>query len=286
VTELRADIERIVAIRLEAMAQAGPPVDLVETFAFPVHSLTIGDLLGLPRDNREPFERLRPQVMRDREARANERAAGMRAFRNYVRATIEQRRARPADDLLSKLISTGDLADDELIGIVEVLSGTATAHMLALSTFVLLYDRARWETLRAYTASIDTAVEELLRYLTVFQPGPVVGRTALEDVEVDGIAIKEGERITISLAAANRDPDKFADPNRFLLSRDASGHLALGHGRHMCLGQHLARLELQVGLAGLMQRFPTLRLAVPVDEVPLYSGEHEIYGVHHLPVTW
>jgi cytochrome P450 len=282
--ERRPGIERIVASRLDAMQQTGPPVDLVETFAFPVHSLTICDLLGFPDTDLETFDR-RPQVMRDREASADEAAAAAREFFDYVRSAIEQKRAQPTDDVLSDLVSTRELTDDELIGVAFMLSGTATANMLALGTFALLYDPERWETLRADPSLIEKAVEELLRYLTVFQPSPV-GRTALEDVEFDGITIKAGEHVTVSLAAANRDPEKFADPDRFEPSRDASGHLALGHGRHMCIGQHLARVELQVGLTGLIQRFPTLRLAVPVDDVPLYSDEHEIYGVHHVPVRW
>jgi cytochrome P450 len=92
--------------------------------------------------------------------------------------------------------------------------------------------------------------------------------------------------VTVSLTAANRDPARFPDPDRLDLGRGARGHLAFGYGRHVCLGQHLARVELQAGLAGLLARFPGLRLAVPAEEVRVHGGERFLHGVHELPVEW
>ena len=126
------------------------------------------------------------------------------------------------------------------------------------------------------------AVEELLRHLSVIT---IVVRAALADVEVAGHTVRAGETVTVSLAAANRDPGQFPDGDRLDLARGAHGQLAFGHGIHQCLGQQLARLEMRAALPALFRRFPGLRLAVPPEEVPMRSNM-AVYGVHHLPVEW
>jgi cytochrome P450 len=287
VQEHRPRIERIVADRLDAMEHTGPPVDLVETFARPVPSLVICELLGVPHGDRDRFERP-TAVMADRRSSPEEQIAASREFTDYARGVIERKRARPGHDILSNLIARGELTGDELRGVAGQLfiaGHETTPNMLALSVLALLCDRSRWEALRVDLSSIDAAVEELLRYLTIVQVGAFT-RTALEDVELEGVVIKAGVGVTVSLSAANRDPERFGDPDRLDVSRDARGHLAFGHGRHVCLGQHLARLELQVGLLGLLRRFPTLRLAVPAEELRLHAGDEFLHGVHELPVTW
>src|SRR6185503_3835114 len=110
-------------------------------------------------------------------------------------------------------------------------------------------------------------------------------RTALEDVEVGGVLIKEGETVSLSLSAANRDPERFDRPDVLDIKRSASGHMGFGHGVHQCLGQQLARIEMRIGFAALFREFPNLRLAVPVEEIPLRT-DMAIYGVHALPVEW
>lgn len=285
--ERRPQVERVVAGRLDAMERAGPPVDFVELFGQPVPSLVVCDLLGVPHADRERFERP-TAVMDDPLASARDKIAASREFTDYARAVIEQKRAKPGGDLLSALVARGELTDDELLGVtsqVFIAGHETTPKMLALGTFALLWDRSRWEALRADPASVDGAVEELLRYLTIVQVGAFT-RTAREDVELGGATIRAGEGVTVSLSAADRDPRRFADPDRLDLWRVARGHLAFGYGRHVCLGQHLARLELQVGLAGLLARFPALRLAVPAEEVRVHGGERFLHGVHELPVAW
>ncbi len=111
-------------------------------------------------------------------------------------------------------------------------------------------------------------------------------RTASEDAELGGVVIRRGEKVVVSIPAANRDPEKFTAPDQLDLGRDATGHLAFGHGRHMCIGQHLARLELEVALRGLLERFPTLDLAVPPEQLRFHGGEHQLYSVETLPVVW
>jgi cytochrome P450 len=284
---LRPRVERIVSARLDAMEQSGPPADFVETFALPVPSMAICDWLGVPHSDEVQFQRP-TDTLQDPSASAGAKIATRREFLDYATGVIAHKRGEPADDLLSELIATGDLTDDELAGIAMMVFAAGhktTATMLALSAFVLLSSRGCWEELRTDPSLMQPAVEELLRYLTISQVG-ATPRTALEDVELGGTTIQAGETVTVSLAAANRDPDKFADPDRFHLSRDASGHLAFAHGRHMCLGQHLARLEVEVGLTGLLQRFPTLDLAVPCQEIPVHGGDQFLYGVHKLPVIW
>ena len=288
VSEHRPAIERIVSMRLDAMESAGPPVDLVETFSLPAAAMTMCELLGVPHDERCRFEEPAAVITDMEGTTPEEKSEAMAEYYAYTRSILERKRRRPGNDLLSELLATGQLSDEELSGIAMVLFGAGhdtTSTMLSWSTFLLLYDRERWERLRAQLPDIDGAVEELLRYLTINQLGPFA-RTALEDVEVEGVTVRSGESVAISLAAANRDPGVFADPDRFDPSRDARGHLAFGHGRHMCLGQHLARLEVQIGLAGLMERFPTLRVALPAEDVERRSGHNHLAGVDHLPVAW
>jgi len=287
VNEHRASIERIVGGRLDAMKRAGPPVDFVQEFALPVPSIVICELLGVPPSDRHEFEHP-TAVLQDPDATNEEKIAAMHTFCDYCQRVVEQKRVHPTEDLLSELVATGELTDDELTGIALQLFDAGhetTASMLSLSVFALLCDRDQWEMLRAEPSLIENAVEELLRHLTLVQLGAFT-RTALEDVELDDLVIKAGESVTVSLTAANRDPARFADPDKLDFHRDAVGHLAFGHGRHMCLGMHLARLEMQVGIAALIERFPTLRLAVSADEVPLESSERFLYGVRQLQVAW
>ena len=283
----REAVEAIVAGRLDEMERAGPPVDLVEMFALPVASMTICELLGVPPGDGERFLRPSAVLMAGAETTADEKKAAMAEFYVYVRGVLMEKRAQPGNDLLTELVATGELTDDELTGLAFVLFAAGhdtTASMLALSTFFLLQDRSRWDALRADPSSVDRTTEELLRYLTI-TPAGIMSRTALEDVELDGCVIRAGQSVTVHTGAANRDPERFDDPDRFDPARDATGHLSFAHGRHMCLGQHVARLELRVGLEGLVRRFPMLRLAVPVDEVAMRDGIVR-YGVDELPVEW
>jgi cytochrome P450 len=159
-----------------------------------------------------------------------------------------------------------------------------TANMIALSALCLLRDPDQLDALRAAPELPDSAVEELLRYLTVVQFG--IRRTATEDLELNGHRIKAGTTVVAALPSGNRDEDQFPDaPDRLDVHRPYSPHLAFGHGIHQCLGQQLARVELKAALSALFHRFPTLRLAVPVEEVPM-RDDMVVYGVQELPVTW
>jgi len=273
-----------VAETLAALTAAGPPADLVRDFALPVASRMICELLGVPYDDHETFER-QSNEMTDPARSEEERQAAAEAMWTSLYLLVRHKRAIPADDLLSGLVAT-DLGDEEVTGIALMLlfaGHETTANMLALGTFALLRHLDQLAALRADESLVDGAVEELLRHLSIVQYE--VNRAALEDVEVAGRTIREGDSVLVSLPVANRDPARFADPDTLDLTRPAGGHLAFGHGVHQCLGQQLARIELRVGYSALLRRFPTLHLAVPPEDVPLRTG-CGIYGVAELPVAW
>jgi cytochrome P450 len=291
VDELREDVERIVAEHLDAMEAAGPPVDLVEMFALPIPSRALCRLLGVPETDRPQFEHPTEVIVAEDKTSPEDKRRAMGRFYDYIRGVIDQKRAQPTRDLLSELIESNELSDDELAGTAWFLFAaghSTTANVITRSTLFLLSDRIRWDTVRADLSKIDRAVEELLRCAgglhqvdrevplneTFFLP-----RTATEDVEFDGTLIRAGESVTGYVIFPGGDPHKIGDLDRFDPFRDPTGHLAFSHGRHMCLGQHLARLELRVALGGLMERFPTLHLAEA-------SQKARREAMHRLLVAW
>ncbi|MEV4183161.1 cytochrome P450 [Streptosporangium canum] len=277
-------VEQVTAEHLDAMEKAGPSVDLVTAFAKPIPSIIICELLGVPYEDRGRFQENIDKFLGG-EVGDEELIAAYTATQNYLAELVAAKRANPTDDLLSDLLDS-DLTDEELKGMSLILLSAGfdtTANMLALGTFALLQNPAQLAALRAEPALTDRAVEELLRYLSVAKQ---FARVALEDVELGGQTIKAGSTVILSYATANRDPERFADPHTLDLRRQDGGHLAFGHGIHQCLGQQLARVEMRVALPALVNRFPTLRLAVPAEEVGLRPETADIYGVKNLPVTW
>ncbi|WP_166355573.1 cytochrome P450 [Phytoactinopolyspora limicola] len=282
----REKINSVVSSCLDELEEMDSPQDLVENFALPVSSMSICELLGAPYGDRCKFEDL-ASVGIDPESSVDDLMSVRQDFYDYATSLIEGGRAS-SDGILYALANEGQLTTSEQLGVAEqlfVAGHHTSANMLALAVCTLLEDRRRWDYLRADFSTIGGAVEELLRYLTIFQVGAFT-RTALCEVEINDIVIKSGDPVTVSLLAANHDPDQFDQPSELNLGRSASGHLAFGHGVHQCLGQHLARLELEVALSGLVSRFPTLRLAVPFDDIAFFGGDQMIYGVRKLPVVW
>jgi cytochrome P450 len=277
-------VEQITADHLDAMEKAGPPADLVTAFAKPIPAIMICELLGVPYRERGSFQENIDKFMNG-ETSDEDLIAAYTATQRYLAELVAGKRAHPTDDVLSDLTSS-DLTDEELRGISLTLLAAGldtTANMLALGTFALLRNPAQLAALRADPALADRAVEELLRYLSVAK---TFMRTALEDVELGGRTIESGTTVILSINTANRDPERFDDPDVLDLHRQDSGHLAFGHGIHQCLGQQLARVEMRVAFPALVNRFPTLRLAVPAEEVDLRPETADIYGVKSLPVTW
>lgn len=281
---LEPGIAGLVTERLDEMERQGPPADLVRSFALPIPSLVICELLGVPYADHGRFQH-DSSVLVSRERSVEERGAALADLLDYLGDLILRKRAEPADDLLGGLVADGGLDDDELVGVAVLLliaGHETTANMIALGTYALLSNPAQLAALRADPSRAVGAVEELLRYLTIVD-FPV--RTALEDVEIEGRTIGAGETVTIALPTANRDPARFEVAAALDITQRATGHLAFGHGIHQCLGQQLARNELRIALPALLARFPGLRLAVPPEEVRMRS-EGAVHGVHELPVTW
>ncbi|SHG80322.1 cytochrome P450 [Streptoalloteichus hindustanus] len=277
-------VEEIAEEHLDRMAAAGPPVDLVRAYASPIPAMVICELLGVPQDYRTRFEREAAEMSR-RDATPEERQHAMVGIFSYLGELVGRKRVEPTDDLLSGLVTDdAGLTDEELTNLAFMLLGAGldtTANSLGLGTFALLCHPEQIPVI-TNPETVDNAVEELLRFLPVV-PGTV--RTALADVEVEGVQVRAGESVMVSLPTANRDPERFTDPDALDLARPAAGHVAFGHGVHQCLGQQLARVELRVAFPALFRRFPSLRLAVPPAEVPL-RDDMIMYGVHELPVAW
>ncbi|RSS59012.1 cytochrome P450 [Streptomyces sp. WAC01280] len=277
-------VEQITAECLDAMEQAGPTADLVTAFAKPIPTIIICELLGVPYEDRDSFQEQIDTFMGG-ETNDEDLIAAYTATQEYLARLVAAKRAKPTDDVLSELTDS-DLTDEELKGISLILLAAGfdtTANMLSLGTFALLRNPEQLAALRADPTLVDQAVEELLRYLTVAKS---FMRTALEDVEVGGQLIEAGTTVVLSYNTANRDPERYPDPHALDLGREAGGHLAFGHGIHLCLGAQLARVEMRVAFTALLSRFPTLRLAVPAEEVVLRPEAADIYGVKSLPVTW
>jgi len=210
----------------------------------------------------------------------------------YMFDLVAKREREPGDDLMSRLVTdyvaTGQLSRETaaMNGMILLQAGhETTASMIALGTLALLEHPDELARLREANdpAVISNIIEELMRYLTIVHS--LVERVALEDLTIGGQLVREGEVVLMNLPAGNWDPAFVDEPETFDIDRDTHGHLGFGFGVHQCIGQNLARVELQIALATLARRLPGLRLAVPVEELR-FQNEKEIYGIHELPVTW
>jgi len=279
--------EGIIAIteqQLDELATLTPPVDLVQEFALPVPSLVICELLGVPYTDREAFQANSSKFM-ERDVTLEDKMAAFGAMFGYLAELVTSKRADPGEDILSDLARDEDLTIEELSGMAFLLllaGHETTANMLALGTFALLEHPTELAELRENPELLPDAVEELMRYLSV---ADIFYRYATEDIELGGETIPAGSTVVVSLLAANRDPQRFENPDVLDVHRKVRGQVAFGHGIHQCLGQQLARIEMRAGFEGLLRRFPTLELAIPAGEVKLKT-DMNIYGVHALPVTW
>ncbi|MFF5211464.1 cytochrome P450 [Streptosporangium sp. NPDC000396] len=279
---LRPRIEQIVTDRLDAMERLPRPVDLVAEFALPVPSLVICELLGVPYEDRARFQETGRTIL-DQNSTAEESEAAMARLGLYLAGLVAAKRAEPDDALLGELIRQETLTDGELVQIATLLliaGHETTANMIGLGTLLLLQHPDQLALVRE---GAPGASDELLRYLSIVDL--VMFRVAKEDLSLGGQEIRAGEFGLASLSAANRDPELCEDPDRLDVTRPKTAHVALGFGPHQCLGQNLARLELDIAYQALLRRFPELRLAVSLEEIP-FRDDMAIYGMHSLPVTW
>jgi cytochrome P450 len=300
VAGLRPRIEAITASLLDAMAGGGSGgggragddsrdgvVDLITAFAFPLPMTVICELLGIPDGDREEFKTWSQVILSSTATFEEYRAAGGAMYAYFTRL-LADKRAAPADDLLSALITARDSGDSldepELLAMIFLLlvaGHETTVNLIATGTLALLTHPSELSRLRSDPALLPGAVEELLRYANPLNHA--TDRYAPEPLEVGGVTIPAGEPVLVVTSSANRDPARFPDPDRLDLGRDASGHVAFGHGIHYCVGAPLARLEGEIAFGALLSRFPGLSLAV--DPAALrWRPSSLIHGLETLPV--
>ncbi|MFJ9415190.1 cytochrome P450 [Streptomyces sp. NPDC101227] len=285
VEAMRPEVQRIADDLLDTMTDGKTSADLVAEFALPLPSLVICLLLGVPYEDHSFFQR-HSQVLLSLRSTADEVRASSDELLAYMKRLADAKRQQPDDGIFSRLVARGELdsVDIAAMGRLLLIAGhETTANMTALSTLALLRNPGQLTRLREEPSLIKGAVEELLRYLTIVHNG--VPRVATEDVTIGGHTIPAGEGVLCTINTANRDDDVFPAGDTLDVGRDARRHLAFGFGVHQCLGQPLARVELQIAIETLLRRLPGLRLDTPFEDVP-FRHDMGIYGVHALPVAW
>ena len=284
---MRPYIEEITTRFLDEMEAAGPPIDLMQAFALPLPSLVICELLGVPFEDQPEFQR-RSDTMLDVFVTREQQAQNTREMNAYMQSLVNRHREDPGDDILGMLIRdhADELTDEELLGIGNILlvaGHETTANTIGLGTLLLLQHPDQLALVRDDPEVITSAVEEILRYLTIVHTG--TPRIILQDMIIGGQTIQAGDIATLSLPSANRDAGFMTDPDVFDVTRQPQAHLTFGHGIHQCLGQQLARLEMSVALPALLCRFPNLSLAASVADLT-FRGDGPVNGVRELPVSW
>jgi cytochrome P450 len=302
VAALRPRIEAITASLLDAMPGGGSggggraldadpagdgAVDLITAFAFPLPMTVICELLGIPDGDREEFKTWSQVILSSTATFDEYRAAGGAMYAYFTRL-LADKRAAPADDLLSALITARDSGDSldepELLAMIFLLlvaGHETTVNLIATGTLALLTHPSEFSRLRSEPSLLPGAVEELLRYANPLNHA--TDRYAPESFEIGGVTIPAGEPVLVVTSSANRDPARFPDPDRLDVGRDASGHVAFGHGIHYCVGAPLARLEGEIAFGALLARFPGLSLAVEPSELR-WRPSSLIHGLERLPV--
>ncbi|MFK0243820.1 cytochrome P450 [Amycolatopsis azurea] len=287
---LQPRIQQIVDEHIDALLAGPQPADLVQALSLPVPSLVICELLGVPYSDHEFFQGCSSKML-SREISAEDRMVAFEKLEGYLDELVTKKEADATeDDLLGRQIlkqrETGDADHDELVGLAFLLliaGHETTANMISLGTVTLLQNPDQLEKIKADPGKTLAAIEELLRVFTIAETA--TSRVATADVEIGGTLIRAGEGVVGLSNAGNHDPNGFENPDDFDIERGARHHVAFGFGVHQCLGQNLARMELQIVFDTLFRRMPGIKVAVPVDELQ-FKHDSTIYGLHALPVTW
>jgi cytochrome P450 len=289
---LRPRIEEIADELLDGAIAAGPTMDVITTLAYPLSITVICELLGVPLSDRARIRAWSRQLVDQSEVVHTVEAIqrieqAVEEFADYLMNLARKRRAEPADDVISALVAVQDcgdqLTDDELIStcfLLLVAGHETTSNQAGNSILALLRHPGQLRRLRQDPALIRSAIEELLRYDSSVQ---MVTRIVKGEVEISGQTLSDGEPVFPVLGAANRDPDRFVDPDRLDLGRIGNRHLSLGNGPHFCLGAPLARLELEIAIETLVRRLPELRLDTDTLEWRPSPG---LRGLEALPVAY
>jgi cytochrome P450 len=259
------------------------PVDLVRDFAFPLPIMVICELLGFPPEDRDAYRSWSTALLtHGKEEAFNAALVEMRAYLDEV---LARRRTQPRDDMLTDLVRASDaglLDDDELAGMIVLLligGHETTVNLVGTAALTLLNSPGQAAWLRTHPVALPMAVEEFLRYESPVRMATL--RFTTGPVLVDDVCIPENELVLLSLGAANRDPERFRDPDRLILDRNDTGHVAFGHGIHRCLGALLGKLEAEVALSALLPLFPRM---TPTGEEPQWHNTMILRGLETLPV--
>lgn len=287
---LRSAIQAVTDECIDTMLAGDRPADVVAGLALPVPTTVISEMLGVPYADHEFFQH-HANVGLARYASAEDGQKGAMSLHKYLINLVEQKMAEPSEDAVSDLaerVTAGEISVKEAaqLGTGLLIAGhETTANMIGIGVLALLQNPEQAALLRESDDPkfIANAAEELMRYLSIIQNGQ--RRVATADIEVAGETIRAGEGIIIDLAPANWDGAAFPLPDRLDFTRNAGQQLGFGYGRHQCVGQQLARAELQIVFHTLLRRIPTLELAIPFDQVP-FKHDRLAYGVYELPVTW
>ncbi|GAB3161952.1 cytochrome P450 [Myceligenerans halotolerans] len=290
IAQLGPRIQEIVDEHIDAMLAGPRPVDLVEALSLPVPSLVISELLGVPYADHKFFQ-TRSAVIAKQDAGPEETQTALMELGAYLDGLLREKEENPTDDLLGRQIvqrrdANGSVDRVDLIGLSFLLltaGHETTANMISLTTLQLTRDAEVREAIRRDPSKTLPAIEEMLRYFTIAEQA--LARVATEDVEIGGRIIKAGDGVMPLSHAGNRDPRVFDDADTFDAGRGARNHLTFGYGPHQCLGQNLARLELQIVIDTLLRRVPDIRPAVPVEDLP-FKKDTLVYGINEFPVTW
>jgi cytochrome P450 len=289
IDQLRPAVAEITNSLLDQMAQLTPPADLVENFALPLPSIVISRMLGVPYSHHDFFQSRSRLLMSIGATKAQAEEASNELL-DFITDLVADREIQPTDDLIGRLarrVTDGELEQKEAASLaLQLLIGghETTANMIGLGAMALIEHQPFAEVFRTGDETVIAAgVEELLRLLSVAHLGR--RRVALEDVDFAGARIRAGEGVIVAGELSNRDPAVFDEPDKLNFDRPSNHHMAFGFGPHQCIGQSLARLELQVCYPLLLRRFPSLRVAVPYDQLRL-RDQMVVYGLHELPVAW
>ncbi|MGW9371073.1 cytochrome P450 family protein [Streptomyces xanthophaeus] len=285
VEQLRGRVERAADELLDAMA-AHDEVDLLSAYAFPLPTTVICELLGVPESDKEEFREVSTTMTSS--AQHSDMAAAAVAMADYLTALVESKRDSPADDLLSALVHASD-DQDRLTGpelrsmafLLLVAGHETTVNLISNATAMLLRDPEQLAALRADPSLMPGAVEEFLRH-----EGPLnitTYRYTTQPIRLSDVTVPAGEFVMLSLASANRDGARFSDADKFDITRDAGGHLAFGYGIHYCVGAPLARMEGEIAIGKLLERFPGLAPAGDPEKLR-WRPSTLMRGLEALPV--
>jgi cytochrome P450 len=286
---MRPRVQQITDELIDDMLAAGPPADLVHALALPVPSLVICELLGVPYADHEFFQR-NSSLLIGLNTALEDRQKASADLLGYLYNLIVSKENQPGEDLLSRQImryrEAGRYDRETMMGVALILlvaGHETTANMISLGALALLEHPDQLAAMQADPSRTLPAVEELLRYFGIVEGA--VRRVATRDVEIGGVRIRAQDAVIVQIPVVNRDPGTFADPHVLDVGRAARSHLSFGFGPHQCLGQNLARLELQIVFDTLFRRIPGLRLDAPVADLPV-KDDALVFGLNRLPVAW